>query len=387
MIYSYSAISAFENCPLKFKLAYIDKIKPLRRSIEMFLGTRIHEALEKLYRDKLFGKLLTLDELLNFYNERWQKEMSSIIFVAREYDVENYRKMGERYLVDYYNAYKPFDEGRIIALEKRVFFPLNEKYWISGIIDRINEANGVYEVHDYKTSLYFLTKKDIEEDCQLPLYALALDYLYGIKDIELVWHFLAFNKEIRIKKVSYEDAREEIIRRIERIEEAKRRKEFPPRESSLCPYCSYKPICPLFKHEYKLEEIEAEEISKEEGFSLVNKYWELSQKIAEMEEEKEKIKQKLVEYARKNGLQYVYGSDKIANIKIYKNIRFKEKNIIESILKKEGIYEKYSRLDMIKLSEDFKNNLLPRHVKEKLKEFTEEMENIKIYLKNLEREE
>ena len=387
MIYSYSAISSFENCPLKFKLAYIDKIQPLRKSIEIFLGTRIHEALEKLYRDKLYGKLLSLEELLKFYNERWQKEMSGIVFVTKEYDVENYRKMGERYLADYYNTYKPFDEGRIIALEKKVFFPLNEKYWISGIIDRIVEINGVYEVHDYKTSLYFPTKKDIEEDCQLALYALALDYLYGVRDIELVWHFLAFNKEIRIKKASYEDAREEIIKRIERIEEAKRKNEFPPRESSLCPYCSYRPICPLFKHEYKLEEMEAEEISEEEGYSLVNKYWQLSQKIAELEEEREKIKQKLVEYARKNDLQYIYGSDKVANVKIYRNIRFKEKNVIESILRKEGIYEKYSRLDMIKLSEDFKNNLLPRHLKEKLKKFTEEIENIKIYLKNLQREE
>ncbi len=387
MIYSYSAISSFENCPFKFKLAYIDKIQPLRKSIEAFLGTRIHEALEKLYRDKLYEKVCSLKELLKFYNERWKKEMCSSIFVTKEYDIENYRKMGERYLIDYYNTYKPFDEGKIIALEKRVFFPLNEKYWIAGIIDRIVEVDGVYEVHDYKTSLYFPTKKDVEKDCQLALYALALDYLYGIKDIELVWHFLAFNKEIRIKKPSYEDAREEIIRRIEVIEEARKNGDFPPRESSLCPYCSYRPICPLFKHEYKLEEIEAEEISEEEGFNLVNKYWEICRKIGELEEERERIKQKLVEYARKNDLQYVYGSDKVANVKIYRNIRFKEKSMIESILRKEGIYEKYSRLDMIKLSEDFKNNLLPKHIQEKLKEFAEETENIRIYLKNLEREE
>ena len=387
MIYSYSAISSFESCPLKFKLAYIDRIKPPRRSIEMFLGSRVHEALEKLYRDKLFGKLLTLEELLEFYNERWRREMSDAIFVAKEYDAENYRIMGQRYLVDYYNTYKPFDEGRTIALEKRVFFPLNDKYWISGIIDRITEVDGVYEVHDYKTSLYLPTKKEIEEDCQLALYAIALDYLYDVKDIELVWHFLAFNKEIRLRKPSYEDAREEVIKRIEEIEEARKRNDFPPRESSLCPYCSYRPLCPLFKHEYKLEEMEPEEASREDGFTLVNKYWELSQKIAELEEEREKIRKKLVEYARKNEVQYVYGSDRVANIKIYHNIHFKDKVVVESILRKEGLYDRYVKIDLIKVANDIKNENLPKHVIEKLRKFMEHRENIKIYLRSLEREE
>ncbi len=387
MIYSYSAISSFEACPLKFKLAYIDKIKPPRRSIEMFLGTRVHEALEKLYRDKLFGKLLTLEELLDFYNERWRREMSDAIFVAKEYDAENYRIMGQRYLVDYYNTYKPFDEGRTIALEKKVFFPLNDRYWISGIIDRITEVNGVYEVHDYKTSLYLPTKKEIEEDCQLALYAIALDHLYGVKDIELVWHFLAFNKEIRLRKPSYEDAREEVIKRIEEIEEARKRNEFPPRESSLCPYCSYKPLCPLFKHEYKLEEMKPEEAIHEDGFTLVNKYWELTQKIAELEEEREKIRKKLVEYARKNDLQYVYGSDRVANIKIYRNIHFKDKLVVEGILRKEGLYDKYAKLDLIKVANDIKSEALPKHVMEKLKKFIDYRENIKIYLRSMEREE
>ncbi|HHF56052.1 MAG TPA: PD-(D/E)XK nuclease family protein [Thermoplasmatales archaeon] len=387
MIYSYSAISSFESCPLKFKLAYIDRIKPPRRSIEMFLGSRVHEALEKLYRDKLFGKLLSLEELLEFYNERWRREMSDAIFVAKEYDAENYRIMGQRYLVDYYNTYKPFDEGRTIALEKKVFFPLNDKYWISGIIDRITEVDGVYEVHDYKTSLYLPTKKEIEEDCQLALYAIALDHLYDVKDIELVWHFLAFNKEIRLRKPSYEDAREEVIKRIEEIEEARKRNDFPPRESSLCPYCSYRPLCPLFKHEYKLEEMEPEEASREDGFTLVNKYWELSQKIAELEEEREKIRKKLVEYARKNEVQYVYGSDRVANIKIYHNIHFKDKVVVESILRKEGLYDRYVKIDLIKVANDIKNENLPKHVIEKLRKFMEHRENIKIYLRSLEREE
>lgn len=387
MIYSYSAISSFENCPLKFKLAYIDKLEPLRKNIEAFMGIRIHEALEKLYRDKLYEKTCSLDELLSFYNSRWKKEISNQIFVVKEYNVENYRKMGEKYLIDYYNTYKPFNEGKIIALEKRVFFPINEKYWIIGIIDRINEIDGKYEIHDYKTSLYLPTKKEIENDCQLSLYALSLDYLYGIKEVELVWHYLAFNKEIRIKKESYEDARWEIIKRIEKIQEAIKNKHFPAKESSLCPYCEYQPICPVFKHEYMLEEMEIGEVSNEEGFKLVNKYWEIVAKIEELNLLKEELKKKLIEYAKRNNLECVYGSDRVAKIKFYKNVWLKNKFKIVEILKKEGLYEKYSRLNVFSLIEDFKNNALPKHLIEKLKEFIEEKEETRIYIKNLKREE
>ncbi len=386
MIYSYSAISTFENCPFKFKLAYMDKIKPLRKNIEAFMGSRVHETLEKLYRDKLFAKIDSLEELLSFYNERWEKEMHGNIFVVKGYEIENYRKMGEMYIRDYYNTYKPFDDGRIIALEKRIFFPLNEKYWINGIIDRIVEKERVYEVHDYKTSLYFPSLNELDET-QLAIYAIALQNLYGAEEIELVWHYLAFNKEIRVRKKSYEYIREEIINKIEEIENAKKNNRFPAKESALCDYCEYQPICPLFKHHYKINEMHIEEVAEEDGFNLVNKYWEIERKIDELEAIKEEVKRKLIDYARKNEVEHIYGSEKMVKVKFYKNFYFKDEEIIKNLLKKEGLYEKFSRLDFVALSKAFENNAIPKHVKEKLKEIMEEREITRVYLRDLKREE
>lgn len=387
MAYSYSAISSFENCPLQFKLAYIDRVTPLRKNIESFLGIRVHETLEKLYRDKLYEKHNSLDDLLSFYNGRWEREMCSTIFVTKDYGMDNYRKMGERYITDYYERYKPFDEGKTIALEKKVFFPLNETYWITGVIDRITEVEGVYEVHDYKTSLYFPTKKEVENDCQLSLYALALDHLYGVEDIELVWHFLAFDREIRLRKESYERAREELLKKIETIEKAKASEEFPPKESSLCPYCSYQPICPLFRHMHELEEMSTKEMAKDEGFSLVNEYAQLSEKINELKHKQEMVKQRLTEWAREKGVHHVYGSDKIANVKVYRNIQFVQKEQVEELLKREGLYEHYARLDAIKLAESFKNKNLPPEIMKTLQELAEEREVVRIYLRNAKKEE
>ena len=86
-------------------------------------------------------------------------------------------------------------------------------------------------------------------------------------------------------------------------------------------------------------------------------------------------------------MQYVYGSDRVANIKIYHNIHFKDKVVVESILRKEGLYDKYAKIDLIKVANDIKNETLPKHVIEKLKKFMEHKENIKIYLRSMEREE
>jgi putative RecB family exonuclease len=120
--YSNSKLSCFESCPLKYSYLYIEKLeKPSEETIEQFLGKRVHEALEKLYKDLKFQKLDSLPELLSFYNSEWSKNWNpGIILVRKDYSEENYRKMGEKYLTDYYNRYHPFDQSRTIGLEQKV---------------------------------------------------------------------------------------------------------------------------------------------------------------------------------------------------------------------------------------------------------------------------
>ncbi|MGC9554384.1 MAG: PD-(D/E)XK nuclease family protein, partial [Thermoplasmatota archaeon] len=100
--YSPSRIATYENCPLKFKFRYVDRRPALRGTIEAFLGQRVHEALEKVYRDRQFHKEVSLDEVLDFYRQRWDREMDDTICVVKEgYSPDNYRRMGEEYLHQY----------------------------------------------------------------------------------------------------------------------------------------------------------------------------------------------------------------------------------------------------------------------------------------------
>jgi putative RecB family exonuclease len=91
-IYSHSRLSTFEKCPQKFKLQYIDKVKTeVEESIEAFLGVRVHETLEKHYKDLQYQKKNSLDDLISFLHDEWVKNWSdSIVIVKKEYSIENY---------------------------------------------------------------------------------------------------------------------------------------------------------------------------------------------------------------------------------------------------------------------------------------------------------
>ncbi len=92
-IYSHSRLSTFETCPLRYKFGYIDKIEREKEGIEAFLGSRFHEAMEMLYKDLKF-KVYSLQELLEFYEMRWDKE--AVIKYAEKEKIEVIRGSGNK---------------------------------------------------------------------------------------------------------------------------------------------------------------------------------------------------------------------------------------------------------------------------------------------------
>lgn len=200
--FSHSRIASYETCPLRYKYAYIAGIKvEAEDTVETFLGSRVHEALEKLYRNLQFEKLMSLKELLAFFTREWGKNWKdNIVIVKRDYTQENYRRMGERYLRDYYRKYKPFNKGKVLGLETTDFLPLDEggryKFFIR--IDRLMDmGDGLYEVHDYKTNTALPKQGELDKDRQLAMYSLWVRRQFkDFKKVRLVWHFVAFDKEL-----------------------------------------------------------------------------------------------------------------------------------------------------------------------------------------------
>jgi putative RecB family exonuclease len=107
-------------------------------------------------------------------------------------------------------------------------------------------GSGRYEIHDYKTSGRLPSQADIDADRQLALYQLAVEATWpDALEIELVWHYLVFGKELRSRRTpkALEGLKRSTITVIDRIEADT---EFTPIKSSLCRWCAYQDICPLW---------------------------------------------------------------------------------------------------------------------------------------------
>ena len=127
--YSHSRLSTFEQCPLKYRFQYIEKPEvEAFDGIEAFLGSRVHESLEQLYKDAQMGRILTPEELLQDYSDRWDKEWHDGVQVSNpRYTKAHYRKVGERCLTDYHRRHHPFDADRTLGTEVEVSFSLDGK--------------------------------------------------------------------------------------------------------------------------------------------------------------------------------------------------------------------------------------------------------------------
>lgn len=272
--YSHSKLSTFEQCPLKYKLRYIDKIKPeIEKSIESHLGSAVHDVLEWIYNSVKNKKLPTIDDTIIYYTEAWQKNFSeNLVIVKKELTAKDYFNKGVSFLLDYYTKHYPFEDGTL-ELEKRIEIELEEGTKIQGYIDRLvhNIETGEYEIHDYKTSNSMPSKEKIENDRQLALYSIAIKESFGEdKPIKLIWHYLNFNQSIISKRTNeqLEQLKKETLELIKKIES---QTEFPPNKSILCDWCEYQGICE--KSEHKISNPKTKQTSKEiDKYPTLKKY-------------------------------------------------------------------------------------------------------------------
>ena len=367
--FSHSKIGTFENCKLQFRYRYIDRIKvDVEDTIETYLGSRVHETLEKLYRDLRFEKDISIDGLLDYFNKKWKESWKdSIKIVSQEYSEENYRKMGERYIRDYFNHYRPFDQGKVLGLETQDFLTLDDhgRYSYHIRIDRLMDmGRGLYEVHDYKTNNTLPAQEDLDNDRQLAMYALWVKkHFKDFKKVRLVWHFVAFDKEMESFRTEkqLEDLRQEVLSQICLMEAAR---DFPPHVSSLCRWCLYQAICPMWKHEKELEEKPVDEWQDDDGLKLVDEYvkvkqdWENQKKAAE--EKLEKLKEAIFRFCREKDFQVVTGTDNKITVREQDTIKFPGKNTQErfelvKFLKDAGKFESVIDLDVFALKKIFEN--------------------------------
>jgi putative RecB family exonuclease len=322
-MYSNSRIQTFEQCPRKYKFRYVDNLRMDTEGVEAFVGKRVHEALEKLYRDLKYAKLNPVEDILAFYESEWEKNWTGKVQVAnKNFTPGNYFALGQQCIRDYYKHYHPFTQGKTVGLEERLEFKLKDgdkSYSLLGFVDRLTwvPETETYEIHDYKTGNHVPTQKEADQDRQLALYHLGLLQRWpDAKNVKLIWHYLASDKEIvSSRQLSDLEALEkEVVEVIHQIERESQLGRWDVRMSALCGWCEYKPLCPAFRHPIEMAALPTNEYLQNSGVQLVQTYVAFEEQkadhlaeIKKIEAEQKKVEDALIDFAQKESVSVVDG--------------------------------------------------------------------------------
>jgi putative RecB family exonuclease len=376
MIYSHSRLESYKQCPQKYRFAYVDQVKSDIEGVEAFMGSRVHEALEKLYKDLHMGKPVTLEGVLDTYKKVWDEEWHDQIQIVREeMGPTEYFRLGQRAITDYYHRYAPFDQSRTLGLEYPVKFSLDPegRYNMQGFIDRLSQpADGVLWIHDYKAKGFLPTQPDLDRDPQLAFYQMAIKQLWpDTREVVLIWHYLLFDREFRSRRTETDltTLRDETIALIDEIESTT---EFPARQSGVCNWCEYRPICPVFKHLYETTPLPKSEFLREEGVALVGRFRALQSEEERIKTEIEQIKEAMVAYAKQKRVEILYDKTHKVRVRVYDNIRFPGRNDpgradLEVQVKECGVWDDVSELSTFALSKKVLSATWPKELVDKIK--------------------
>ena len=93
---SYSAVSTFQRCPLKWHFRYVDKLPDESIGSALAFGSAIHAGLECHFRQLLeSGTRAELADLILAYDDCWQSYDTELLKYGRGEDAESLRELGQ----------------------------------------------------------------------------------------------------------------------------------------------------------------------------------------------------------------------------------------------------------------------------------------------------
>ena len=241
-VLSYYKIDDYLTCPLKYKFAHLIR-PPIPRHPTVMYGSALHTAVQAYLRQKMTGKSMSLDQLLQVFENAWVNDG----FLSREH--EERRLAAGRETLRRFLQNEEASGVVPVAVEKGFKFfidPGPDAAKVTGRWDRIDETDGEVVVIDYKSSNIPTQKKADEEtqkSLQLSIYALAYQKQHHKIPDGVELHFLESGRVGHAKKT--EADLEKTADLIRKVATGIRSGDFSARPSYMaCRYCAYQNICP-----------------------------------------------------------------------------------------------------------------------------------------------
>jgi putative RecB family exonuclease len=171
---SWSAISTFRTCPLKYKFRYIDGLPEESVSSALVFGSGIHSAVEQHFQSLLSGDPKPdLDALLFAYRSAWLPHDPDAIQFGSTETRASLDTLASKMLTAFLNSPAASVQGRVLGVEEEIRGMLVEGVPdLYGRVDLLTEDTDSLVVTDIKTSRGKWSQEQVEDSGeQLLLYS------------------------------------------------------------------------------------------------------------------------------------------------------------------------------------------------------------------------
>ncbi len=242
------AVDDYLTCAYKYRYIHVLRV-PILRHHAIVYGSALHSAVAVFLRSKKNGKVLTLPQVLEVFENAWDSEG----FLTIEHE-ERRKARGKLALSNFYK--REIKSKELPALIESGFNFSLEGVTITGRFDRVDiEKDSKITIIDYKTSENIdqdRANNQAKESTQLSVYALYYFKRFKIIPHELKLHFLETGiegvcqpaeKDLKKTETLILETAENIRRDIKNNNFVANPKYFG-REPA-CNYCAYNSICPF----------------------------------------------------------------------------------------------------------------------------------------------
>lgn len=248
--WSYSSISQYLSCPLRFYFQRIVGMPQPSVSSSLILGSAVHHALAKYHLGVQMAMPLTKDRVHNAFREGWKQKAANAIVIFKEGETRDELIALGIGLLDVYLQEEPPE--RILAIEEEFVVPLitsQGEYLetpLVAIADLIIRVDDGLKVCEYKTSGRAYSEMEAATSLQPTCYAHAVQETFG-ESTRVEYTILVKTKTPRVQRLETVRHPEDVERLgdiVQGIERAIAADAFYPVESALnCSNCPYRTPC------------------------------------------------------------------------------------------------------------------------------------------------
>lgn len=241
-----SAVSTFNQCPMRYKFSKLDKI-PEPSTDAQVIGSFVHEVLEFLFKepskDRTEARARSLAKEL--WESKWFEEYDKILHKP---PMNEFRWKSWWCIENYFKVEDPTNM-EANGLEEIVQGDINGVP-IFGIIDRWHLTdNDKIVVSDYKTGKKPRKQYEWEKKMQIMIYVDLLEQITGY-DAECA-ELLYLKSGDKVQYAPTDDLRESVHVTLkntwEELSDSCGSGEFECRTGPLCNWCNFKEMCPAWR--------------------------------------------------------------------------------------------------------------------------------------------